>query len=50
MLVKGATVVIFFRGCVPEMVFPWYAVGFIYIPGNLGFYYFIIVQIYDMRK
>ena len=25
-------VVIFFRGCVPEVVVPSYAVGFIYIP------------------
>ena len=30
-------VVIFFRGCVPEVVVPSYAVSFIYIPGKLGF-------------
>ena len=28
-------VVIFFRGCLPEIVVPSYAVGFIYIPGKL---------------
>ena len=30
-------VVIFFRGCVPAVVAPSYAVGFIYIPGKLFF-------------
>ena len=34
---------IFFRGCVPEVVVS-YAVGFIYIPGELGFLSFITVQ------
>ena len=28
---------IFFRGCVPQVVVPSYAVRFIYIPGKLGF-------------
>ena len=35
---------IFFSGCVPEVVVPLYAVGFIYIPGKLGFVSFITVQ------
>ena len=43
-------VVIFFRGCVPEVVVPSYAVGSIYIPGKQGFVSFITVQSYDVHK
>ena len=43
-------IVIFFSGCVPEAVVPSYAVGFIYIPGKLGFVSFITVQSYDVHK
>ena len=32
------------------VVVPSYAVGFIYIPGKLGFVFFITVQSYDMRN
>ena len=41
-------VVIFFRGCVPEMVVPSYTVGFIDIPGKAGFFFVITVQSYDV--
>ena len=41
-------VVIFFRGCVPEVVVPSCAVGFLHIPKNLGFEYSIAVQAYDV--
>ena len=41
---------IFFRGCVPDVVVPPYAVGFIYIPGKLGFVSLITVQFYDVFK
>ena len=40
----------FFRGFVPEVVVASYAVGFIYISGELGFVYFITAQFYDVRK
>ena len=43
-------VVILFRGCVPDVVVPVYAVGFIYIPGKLGFVYFTTAQSYDVCK
>ena len=43
-------IVIFFRGCVPEVVVPSHAVGSIYIPGKLGFVSFITLQSYDVRK
>ena len=42
-------VVIFFGGCVPE-VLHHHAVGFIYIPGQLVFISFITAQFYDVRK
>ena len=42
-------VVIFFRGCVPEVVVPSCAVGFLHITKNLGFKYSITVQAYDVR-
>ena len=35
------------RGCVLEVVVPWYAVGFIYIPGKL--FFFITVQSYGVH-
>ena len=41
--------VIFFRGCVPVVVVPSCAVGFLHIPKNLGFEYSIAVQAYDVR-
>ena len=43
-------VVIFFRGCVPEVVVPIVADSFMNIPGNLGFLSFVSVQSYDVRK
>ena len=39
-----------FRGCVFEVAVPSYALGFIYVPGKLGFVSFITVQSYDIRK
>ena len=42
-------VVISFRVCVPEVVVPSLAVGFIYIPRKLGLVSFITVQSYDVR-
>ena len=42
-------VVIFFRGCVPEVVVTSCAVGFLYIPKKLGFVYFIAVQPKDVH-
>ena len=41
--------VIFFRGCVPEVVVPSCTVGFLHIPKNMGFVYSIAVQPYDVR-
>ena len=41
---------ILIRGCVPDVLAPSYAVGFIYIPGKLGFLYFIAVQYHDVCK
>ena len=43
-------VVIFLCGYMPGVVVLSYAVGFIYIPGKLGFVLFIIMQSYDVRK
>ena len=44
-------VVTFFRGGVPDVVVSSYAVvGFIYIPGNLGFVSFITAQLSDVHK
>ena len=39
-----------FRGCVPDVIIPSYAVCFIYIPGKLGFLSVIAVQSYDVCK
>ena len=39
-----------FRGCVPHVVVPSYAVSFINIPEKMGFASFITVQYYDVRK
>ena len=41
---------ILIRGCVSDVLAPSYAVGFIYIPGKLGFLYFIAVQYHDVCK
>ena len=43
------TVVIFFRGCVPEVFVLSYAVGSIYILEKLGFASLITAQSYDVR-
>ena len=42
-------IVIFFRGCVPEVIVPSCTVGFLYIPKKLGFVYFVAVQPCDVR-
>ena len=39
-----------FPGCVPERVVPYYAVGFIYILGKLGFLSFIAMQSYHVYQ
>ena len=43
-------VVVFFHGCLSEVVVPSYAVGSIHISGKRGFVSFINEQSYDMRK
>ena len=42
-------IVIFFCGCVPEVIVPSCTVGFLYIPKKLGFVYFVAVQPCDVR-
>ena len=43
-------VVVFFHGCVPGVVVPLYAIGFIYIPRKLVLCFFITVQFCELRK
>ena len=42
-------VVIFFRGCVPEVIVPLYAVSFIYISGKLGFVPLLLCSLNPLR-